>query len=299
MTATFHTYDHAVDFERISKFLTANYYDPKTPQNRHINWLQPRWEYMNFHPLIWEVNRERIGVWEDNGEIVGVAHPEHPESPTYFELRPGYESLKKEMLIYAEEHIDTAGEKHDGLYLMSDDDEFAEIARAAGYIRNEHTEPLSQVDTAQVPDSSPLPDGFQLASLADDNDLQKMHRVLHRGFHNGEEPPEDGMAERKFMQTAPNFRKYLTIAVVAPNGDWVSFCGMWYEPTNNYAMVEPVATDPDYRLRGFGKAAVVEGIRRCKELGAEVAYVGATLPIYLSIGFKQVYSLEKWSRNST
>lgn len=39
--------------------------------------------------------------------------------------------------------------------------------------------------------------------------------------------------------------------------------------------VEPVATDPDYRRMDLGKAAVLEGIRRCGELGAEVAYVGS------------------------
>ena len=100
------------------------------------------------------------------------------------------------------------------------------------------------------------------------------------------------------MQSAPNFDLDLNIIAVAPNGDWVSYSGMWYEPTNRYCYVEPVATDPDYRLRGLGKAAVTESIRRAKLLGAEIAFVGATLPIYKSIGFEQVYSLEKWVRST-
>jgi predicted N-acetyltransferase YhbS len=55
-----------------------------------------------------------------------------------------------------------------------------------------------------------------------------------------------------------------------------------------------VCTDPAYRLKGLGKAAVLEGIRRCGELGAEVAYVGSVFPIYRSIGFKKLFSCNCW-----
>ncbi len=303
MTTALRAYDHAQDFEKVCQLLVSTYYDPATPQTGHINWLQARWEYMHFHPLIWGVDLDSIGIWEVDGEIVAVAHPELAGSPAYFAIHPGYESrdLKSEMLAYAEEFISSAsggsnGQKHNGIYLMDGDEEFREVAEAAGYVQNENSEPTTQVATDLVPDSSPLPDGFQLRSLAEDNDLQKVHRLLHRGFNHGDEPPEDGIKERQFMQSAPNFRKDLNIVVEAPNGDWVSYCGMWYEPTHKIAYVEPVATDPDYRLRGLGKAAVTEGIRRCRKLGAEVAFVGATFPIYVSIGFKLVYSLKKWSR---
>jgi predicted N-acetyltransferase YhbS len=73
---------------------------------------------------------------------------------------------------------------------------------------------------------------------------------------------------------------------------------MWYESVNQYAYVEPVATDPDYRRMGLGKAAVLEGIRRCGELGATVAYVGNDLLFYQSIGFKKVYTGECWVKYS-
>jgi hypothetical protein len=45
---------------------------------------------------------------------------------------------------------------------------------------------------------------------------------------------------------------------------------------------------------GLGKAAVLEGIRRCSDLGATVAYVGNDLPIYRAIGFQKVYISECW-----
>ena len=101
------------------------------------------------------------------------------------------------------------------------------------------------------------------------------------------------------MQSAPNYRKDLNIVVVTPGGSFVSYCGMWYEPVHSIAYVEPVATDPDYRRMGLARAAVLEGIRRCGELGARVAYVGSKQPLYLSLGFRPEYDSCVWERERT
>ena len=144
-----------------------------------------------------------------------------------------------------------------------------------------------------------LPEGFGLKSLADDNDLHKLDRVLWRGFGHGDEPPDDGIEGREFMQSAPNYRKDLNVVVEAPDGNFVSYCGMWYEPVHSVAYVEPVATDPDYRRMGLGSAAVMEGIRRCGKMGAQVAYVGTNKPFYMSMGFRVVYKTPLWERQWT
>jgi predicted N-acetyltransferase YhbS len=47
---------------------------------------------------------------------------------------------------------------------------------------------------------------------------------------------------------------------------------------------------------GLGKAAVLEGIRRCGELGATVAYVGSDQEFYLAIGFTKVYNNDCWRK---
>ncbi|TFG67032.1 MAG: GNAT family N-acetyltransferase [Anaerolineales bacterium] len=154
--------------------------------------------------------------------------------------------------------------------------------------------PVAQFVIPESFPAIPLPDGFTLRSLADDNNLAKLHRVLHRGFNHEGEPPEDGLEGRRQSQLAPSYRKDLKIVVEAPDGQFVSFCGMWYEPVNRIAYVEPVATDPDYRRMGLGKAAVLEGIRRCGALGAQVAYVGSDQEFYKSIGFTVLYKSICW-----
>jgi GNAT superfamily N-acetyltransferase len=133
-------------------------------------------------------------------------------------------------------------------------------------------------------------------SLADDCDWAKVHRVLWRGFDHPGEPQvgEQEIEERRKMFDTPKGRRDLKIANQAPDGEFASFCGMFYEGDHRYAYVEPVATDPAYRRLGLGKAAVLEGIRRCAELGATVAYVGSDQPFYLSMGFEVLYNQERW-----
>ncbi|MCX5758375.1 MAG: GNAT family N-acetyltransferase, partial [Candidatus Hydrogenedentes bacterium] len=254
--------------------------------------------YMHSHPHIKKVDLRSIGVWEAGGEVVGVVHPEHSLGTAYFEFDPDYGALKREMLAYAEEHISAAkpGGKSLAIYINDGDDEFQSVATEMGYAKTDRAEQMSHFVIPDPFPTIPLPDGFRVKSLAEDNDFAKLNRVVFRGFNHGDEPTDDGVEDRKFMQSAPNYKMDLNIVVEAPGGDFVSYCGMWYESVRRIAYVEPVCTDPDYRRMGLASAAVLEGIRRCGGQGATVAYVGAILPVYLSIGFRQIFNCSEWRR---
>jgi GNAT superfamily N-acetyltransferase len=282
------------DYTAISAFLAGLY----EPENRDGSWLWPIWEYAYTHAWFDEGSAGKIGIWEDGDRIVGMATYEMRLGEAFFSTHPDYAHLKPEMLTYAEGHLSACGE--DGkrrlkAYVTDFDGAFEEEVVARGYTKHPDSHrPMSQF---VIPSSFPaisLPGGFTLKSLADDNDLRKWDRCLHRGFDHAGEPPEDGIEGRKKMQSGPNFRRDLGIVAVAPSGDFVSFCGMWFDPANRFGYVEPVATDPDYRRRGLGRACVLEGIRRCGELGATVAYVGTDKPFYLSFGFKKLFTTNCW-----
>ena len=294
MSATARRYDHARDYERVGEFLVRTY----RTGGGHVNWLQPRWEYMHFHPHIRRVSLEAIGVWEADGEVVGVVHPEHSAGTAYCEVDPAHESLVPEMLEYAGANLSvpTEGGSRLRAYVNDADAGFRSLVRDLGYAESGDREPMSRFDIPDPFQEIPLPAGFRLRSLAEENDLEKLDRVLWRGFNHPGEPPEDGIEGRKFMQSAPNYRKDLNIVVEAPTGEFVSYYGMWYEPVHKIAYVEPVATDPEYRRKGLGRAAVLEGIRRCGVLGAGCACVGSSQPFYLSMGFRQVYTISTWQR---
>jgi predicted N-acetyltransferase YhbS len=300
MTIHFRRYHHPEDYHCIDDFLTRNY----QPGNADGNWIEPAWEYMHFHPLLDSSLLDRIGIWEDRGEIVAVVNYEWRLGDAFFQFHPAYSHLRGELLDYAEQHLagvaGADGCKTLHAYINDYDSDFQSLARARGYIQDsQETRPFYQF---AVPDPFPpitLPDGFTVKSLADECDWAKVHRVIWRGFNHPGEPPagEGELEERRKMFDTPSARRDLKIVVQAPNGDFVAFCGMFYEPTHQFAYVEPVATDPDYRRLGLGKAAVLEGIRRCAALGATTAYVGSDQAFYQAIGFKKVYNTECWVKS--
>lgn len=54
--------------------------------------------------------------------------------------------------------------------------------------------------------------------------------------------------------------------------------------------------DHHYRRMGLGRAAVLEGLRRCATEGATTGYVGSNLPFYLALGFTPLSVAERWIR---
>jgi predicted N-acetyltransferase YhbS len=285
------------DFKLVGDFLIANY----RPGNGDGNWLQPTWEYMHSHPNLDESSLDKIRIWEDSGEIVAVVNFESTLGEVFFQNHPQYTYLKPDMLDYAETHL--YGESENGnrfvrAFVNDFDLELETLVKSRGYkVVERYTRPISEFVIPQPFPPVEPPDGFHIKSLADDNDLTKIHRVLWRGFDHAGEPPPEGIEWRKKMQSTPNFMKDLTIVVEAPSGDFVSFSGTWYESVNKIAYVEPVATDPDYRRMGIGKAAVLEGIRRCGALGATVAYVGSDMKFYRALGFTKNFDSNCWIKH--
>lgn len=51
-------YEHESDYSRVGEFLVRTY----RTSGSHVNWLQPRWEYMHHHPLIRKLDLGPIGI---------------------------------------------------------------------------------------------------------------------------------------------------------------------------------------------------------------------------------------------
>lgn len=296
MTVHLRAYNRSEDYEKVEEFLISTY----TPGGTYPNWLQPRWEYMHFHPNLDESFLAKIGIWEDDGEIVAMANYEDNLGDAYFAVNPNYKYLKEEMLSYAENNLygkTEEGKRYIRVFINDFDTRFEKIAASYGFEKDNRYPEYRAISQFKIPIIFPkiiLPDGFKLKSLDEDNDYHKINRVLWRGFNHPGEPPEEEIAGRILMQSAPNFTKNLNIVVENPEGNFVSYCGMWFLPKDRVAYIEPVATDPDYRRMGLGKAAVLEGIRRCGELGAEVAFVETGMEFYEKIGFRIVFYRYPW-----
>ena len=231
--------------------------------------------------------------------ILAIVHFEHAERQVYFQVRPGCEYIKLDLFDYAEENFQGISESTGRLirevFINDFDTSLEEIAKNRGYeMWVDYGEDTSRLILDKPMPEVFLPKGFTLQSLSDELDLVKINRVLWRGFNHPDPAPGEEIQGRWESMQAPNFRKDLTIVVVAPDRNYVSYCGMWIVPENRVAYVEPVATDPDYRRKGLGRAVVLESIRRAANLGAEVAWVGSGLEFYQALGFEKMFTTYPW-----
>ena len=286
MSVRMRSYDHESDYDAISRFL-VRIYQEDPPRS----WLQPRWEYAHSHPMMDKEDLNKIPIWEDDGEIVAAVLYEDKVGANHAQLDPQYRGLKREMLEYAKTNLigDMKAGRGSYVFLNDNDPDFGELAEKLGFEpRPEHDETVVRyiVPEAKTFPEPQLPEGFRLQSLADEFDVEKVHRVMHRGFNHDGEPPEDELEDRRRKLSVPGLRRDLAIVAVAPNGDYASFSGMWPVPGSTACYIEPMATDPDYRRLGLGTAVVLEAIRRCAEEGATIAYVGSDQEFYLSMGFE-------------
>lgn len=291
-------YRHPADYELVYDLLLELY----EPDTRLPYWLGPRWEYMHAHPYIERVDLSSIGIAESAaGRVLGLVHPEAVPEQRYLQVRPGHENVRPALLEWAERHpaeptgVAPAGRV--GVFVDDSDAGLQGLVVERGYRpspREREPHACRSLDTP-LPTAT-CPDGYHLQSLADDNDLVRLDRVLWRGFGHPGEPPADGWTERARSQATPNYRKDLNIVVVTPEGDFASYAGVWYVPRSRVAYVEPVATDPDHRRRGLARVAVIEGLRRVRREGATIAWVGSDQAFYRSLGFEVTASSTLWWR---
>lgn len=297
MTTINRPYIHETDYKKVSEFLTKHY----LPGNADGNWLEPEWEYANYHPALDSDHMHLWRIWEDDGEMVAFTHYEWRMGEGFFQFHPEYRHLRDEMLDYAEEFLTGVSSKDGRKFLLAYVNDYdapmIHLLQNRGFQKDpEETRPCYRYEIPNPFPEIELPEGFRLTSLAEECDWGKVHRVMWRGFNHPGEPPggEEELISRQKMFDTPKARRDLKVAIKAPNGDFVAFCGMFCEEKNQFAYVEPVATDPDYRRLGLGKAAVLEGIRRCADLGAKEAFVGSDQLFYQAIGFQKVYNTECW-----
>jgi predicted N-acetyltransferase YhbS len=294
MNAVFHTYDHLKDYERINQFLLDTY----KPGLYHDNWLQPRWEYMHYHPMLENKSLSKIGVWESGSKIVGVATYELSLGLAYFQFHPEFYSLKPEMLAYAEATLfekTPEGRKRIVVFVNDYDTEMTALVKERGYqLVTEFRDTWSEIEMRRDFPVK-LPPGFHLRSPGEEDDLVKLTRLIHRGFNHPGEPPEGAVEGTRRMQEAPNYRKDLNIVAVADDGTYAACSGVWFD-RNKVVYIEPVCTDPDYRRQGLGTATLFECLNRCIREGAKTIQIGSEQLFYKSMGYKLLFVINLWTK---
>jgi len=277
------------DYEKVRRFLL------RINENEMVeaNFLWARWEWM--HSLTRYMDEgviPKIGLWIDDDKIVALATCEISLGAGFFVTDPSYEYLKEDMLSYA---IKT--HPKDGTFkaLISNTDRgFQKIAASHGLVPSQDSEETAVLEiTDDI--SYKLPDGFSVHSLADGYDENRLSNCKYRGFDNGDKMPESDFIAGHEDYTGPNLNKNIHLYVKASDGGYAAHCGSWYDEDTDYAYIEPVCTDPDYRKLGCAKAVVLEAIKRCGQLGAKKAFVISSQQFYYNIGFYPHSNHTWWS----
>ena len=259
-----------------------------------------RWDWMTTHGYLDKSVLGKIGIWEDKNKIVAIATVDCQFGTGFCLALPKYDFLKKEMLNYSKDNLSNDGEF--GVVIQDADLEFQDIAAELGFYATEEKENDAIFYLNKTPTEYKLPEGFQITDMKETFDLYQYLRVLWKGFNhelNGEgeftfsKEKEEACKEEMIRQ---NVDLNLKIAVAAPDGNFAAYCGMWYDSKAGYAVIEPVATDPQYRKIGIGRAAVLEGIKRVGKLGAKTAIVGSSQQFYYSIGLRPYKTSTIWKK---
>ncbi|WP_422485699.1 GNAT family N-acetyltransferase [Gudongella sp. DL1XJH-153] len=277
------------DYHKVREFLL---------QLGSTNYTYARWDWMITHDYLDKNALNRIGLWEDGENIVGVSIFDLQLGTAYCLTNPEYSELKRDMLLYSEENL-AKGDKF-GVVIPDLDVHFQGIAADLGFVATENKESDAIFYMDKTSTEFTLPEGYRITTMQETYDLYQYYRVLWKGFNhelNGEgefEFTKENEMSGNLQMKRDNVDQDLKIAIVAPDGSFVSYCGMWYDKKSDFAVIEPVATDPDYRRKGLGQAAVLEGIRLVGELGAKKVLVGSSQQFYYSIGMRPFSTASEW-----
>lgn len=290
------------DHRRICSFLEQVYSINKNQQN----WLSARWEYAAYfiNPLCHLMGKSEwensIRIWETSeGVIVGVVSTEDAES-TFIQIHPDYRFIEEDMMVWAEENLalpaDEGNAKRITIWAHDKDKLRQSILTKRGYRKSEDFEYLRwQRLDKEIPDFE-LPEGYSIRSLEDGVDIFDKCETVAKAFKSSGLPLE----VYREMQRAPLYRKDLDIVSIYKDDTIASFCTVWFEEKNRIGVFEPAGTHPDHQRKGLRKAVLIEGLKRLKALGAEIAYVGsygeATGYFYESAGFINYEPHYPWTK---
>jgi GNAT superfamily N-acetyltransferase len=279
------------DFEKVRSFLAANC----GAYGQHMR-LPEFWEYA--HVLLWYdyPSNWRNALWEEDGALVAAAWYEMERGTAYLTADPAHESLFAEMLDYAEQWLcrtQEDGARSLTVEVYPGQDARRALLLARGYVPDGAEEWNLYPFTKPIPEPV-LPEGFSILRLSQvpEGDLQRVVDAVWQGFdHEG-----SGNLEGFCMTMhAPHARPDLTRCVVAPNGDYACYAGLWLNQDLGYAYLEPLCTHPKYRRLGLARAVLYTQMREAKALGARFI-TGGEDPFYHAIGYETQFRIEKLTK---
>ena len=274
----------APDFWKIRAFLRETFL---LNDREELSWQAYRFEYWVWHGvanLDQGPVEEKVLLWETpDGQLAAVLNAES-KGNAFIQMHPEFrsEQLENEMVDVAEERLWTVakdGKNKVAVWADDDDDLRTGILQRRGYTQAswEMRDRYMSLE-GEIPQPA-VPAGFVVRPMNDGAELLERCYTSGLAFHpdnlaQAHENREDVTWYRN-IQKAPLYRRDLDIVAVAPDGAVASFCTIWFDDVTLAAACEPVATSPAHQKKGLAKACIHEGLRRAREMGATMGFVGS------------------------
>lgn len=253
--------------------------------------------FMQAGDLVWRTLQHahyqperEIYIWELGGETAGFVLQKRlgfDFTVAPWLAREGRRELMATMLAHAERQARESSQGGNLVTSASKSDlESALALQAAGYVRdNDDMYALERLLSEEIP-APALSEGFGVRH-------PEPHELGERVDIHLEvwDPSKFSLESYLNIRSAPVYRPDLDLVGVTPEGQFASYCIVWYDPLNGMGEFEPVGTRKAWQRKGLGKAVLLEGFRRLRKLGAKKAVVYChenNLAFYQSAGFEEV-----------
>lgn len=254
--------------------------------NEHFHW--GRFEWMMAHPMLDADMLRKNAVFRDAGGcIVGAAlFDTSYDDRWYLPHTTDDEELLHCMIGYVTE-MDS-----ESVVIKANLCDRALCSLLVGLgMKKQYSEKVLQMDLSGDL-SYRIPSGFRVSSPDEEINRRQWRMVIHRGFDNDGEPAVtsgDAAEAEKHLEN-PEYIKVFAV----DHGEYVAHCGVWYDG-GAAAYIEPVATVPEHRGKGLGKAVVYEAVSRARALGAKRAVVLSDQEFYFHIGMTVSSEIGTWA----
>ncbi len=261
-------------YEEISKFLQIA---ADGGYNEHFHW--GRLDWMMAHPNLDVRKLPKIALFRDSGKaIVGTVIFDTCYQDGWYILHSvSDEKLLRQMVEYVTDTDETPV-----FHANLNDIGLCKLLNELRY-KKQDMEGVLAIDLSHDL-SYQLPKGFYINESKAQIDEWQWRLVIHRGFDNDGMPQalseEVAEAEKSLLKN-----EYIKVFAIK-DGEYTAHCGLWYHGGET-AYIEPVATIPECRRKGLGKAVVYEALKRAKDRGAKRAIVISEQDFYYNIGMEK------------
>lgn len=247
--------------------------------------------------------RDKICLWEWNSRLAGWSLLSNSCGTFDVFVLPEMHgrSFEAKIMLWAEEFQASSLKKNNGhnirtMWVAETDQSRIHWLEMRGFSpRKQGMYHMQRSLASDLPEIK-LPEGFQIRSVAGQQEVRQRAAVSHASF--GSERPFESYWPRmqRFMQS-PVYDPKNDLVSVSPDGEFASFCYLWPDPVTRVGLFEPVGTHPAFQGRGLANAVMAAGLQRLQKMGmtqANVCVETENLPaihLYESLGFKRSFRL--------